>query len=109
MVNKTMSDSIATVGKDTESLVKEMGSAVADTYHDSSAAARKTGRDLNQLAEAVVSDTKDGVRQVSDLVENESSKVVSYVRESIQERPNLTLGIAAGVGILIGMMLAARR
>lgn len=109
MASKTISESAAAAGKDTDSALKEMGSAVAETYHDSGVAARKTATGLNQLAEAVVHDTKDGVRQVTHLVESESSKAIGFVRESIQERPNLTLGIAAGAGILIGMMLSARR
>lgn len=102
MAHKSLTESIADVGKDA-------GSAVAETYRDSGAAARKTANNLNALANAVAHDTRDGVRQVTDLVENESSKVIGYVRSSVQERPNLTLGIAAGVGILIGMMLSSRR
>lgn len=102
MAHKSLTESIVEVGKDA-------GSAVADTYHDSGVAARKTASNLNALADAVAHDTRDGVRQVTHLVENESSKLISYVRESIQERPTLTLGVAAGVGILIGMMLSARR
>lgn len=88
---------------------KNAASAAAETFHDTGAAARTTAKDLGALADAVKSDTSDGVRQLTHLVEDESSKVVKYVRESVQERPNLTVGVAAGIGVFIGMMLAGRR
>lgn len=102
MATETLTDSVAKAGKNA-------GSAVADTFHDTGVAVRKTANGLNTLADAVASDTKDGVRQLTHVVGNESSKVIGFVRESIQERPNLTVGIAAGLGILIGVMLSARR
>lgn len=88
---------------------KNAASAAAETFHDTGAAARTTAKDLGVLADAVKSDTADGVRQLTHLVEDESSKVVKYVRESVRERPNLTIGVAAGIGVFIGMMLASRR
>lgn len=88
---------------------KTAAAAVAETFHDTGAAARTTAKDLGVLAEAVQSDTKDGVRQLTNIVEDESSRAVKYVRESLQERPNLTVGIAAGIGVLIGLMLSGRR
>jgi len=102
MTTESVTDSFAKAGKNA-------GSAAVETFHDTNIAARKTANGLNALADAVVADTKDGVRQLTHVVENESSKVVSFVRESIQERPNLTVGIAAGLGILIGLILSGRR
>lgn len=88
---------------------KKVASAAAETFHDTGAAARTTAKDIGALAEALKSDASDGVRQLTHIVEDESSKVVKYVRESIQERPNLTIGVAAGIGVLIGLMLSSRR
>ncbi len=88
---------------------KQAAAVAAETFHDTGVAVRKTASDLNALAEAVQSDTKDGVRQLTHVVENESSKVIGLIRESIQERPNLTVGIAAGLGIILGLMLSGRR
>lgn len=102
MSNDTLTDTLA---KGT----KKSSSSAADTFHDTSVAARTTAKDLGTLAEAVQSDAKDGIRQLTHIAEDESSKVIKYVRESIQERPNLTVGIVAGVGVLIGLMLSGRR
>jgi ElaB/YqjD/DUF883 family membrane-anchored ribosome-binding protein len=102
MSNDTFTDSIAKAGKKT-------GAAAAEMYHDSGVAARRTATDLSALADAVSADTRHGVSQLTRAVENESSKVLGYVRESIQTRPNLTIGLAASLGIVIGMMLTSRR
>lgn len=102
MANETLTDTVAKSGKN-------MSTAAAETFHDTGIAARRTASGLNALAEAVASDTKDGVRQLTHVVENESSKIIGFMRESIQERPNLTVGIAAGLGIMLGLILASRR
>ncbi len=102
MPNESFTDTVVKGAKNT-------AASAAETFHDTSVAARTTAKDLGALAEAVQSDTQDGVRQLTHLVEDESSKVIKYVRESIQERPNLTVGVVAGIGVLIGLMLSGRR
>ncbi|MBA4226438.1 MAG: hypothetical protein C0456_07375 [Hyphomonas sp.] len=88
---------------------KNTATAAAETFHDTAVAARTAAKDIGALAEAAQSDTKDGVRQLAHLAEDESSKVIKFVRQSLQERPNLTVGVVAGIGVLIGMMLSGRR
>ncbi len=88
---------------------KEGADGASQTFHDTGAAARTTAKDLGVLASAVQSDAKDGFRQLTNIAEEESSKVVKYVRASIQERPNLTVGVVAGLGVLIGLVLSGRR
>lgn len=83
--------------------------AVAETFHDTRDAVRETADGLNSLVSAVQSDAKNGVRELTRVVEHESSKVMGLIKESIQERPNLTVGVAAGLGILMGLMLSGRR
>ena len=102
MSDDTVSNSFAKTGK-------QAAAAAAETFHDTGVAVRKTANGLNALADAVQSDTKDGVRQLTHVVEQESSKVVGLIRESIQDRPNLTVGIAAGLGIVLGLFLSGRR
>jgi len=102
MANENMTDAFVKTGKNSSA-------AAIETFRDTSVAARKTANGLSALAEAVASDTKDGVRQLTHVVENESSKIISFVRESIQERPSVTVGVAAGLGILLGLILSGRR
>lgn len=102
MANENQSDSFVKTAK-------HAGAMAAETFHDTAVAAKKSANGMGALAEAISSDTKDGVRQVSHALQAESSKVVSLVRASIQERPNLTVGIAAGLGILLGLAMSSRR
>lgn len=88
---------------------KRVADGAAETFRDTGIAVRTTARDLGALANAVQADAKDGFHQLTDMAEGESSKVVKYVRTSIQERPNLTVGIVAGIGVLIGLVLSGRR
>lgn len=102
MAKETITDSLVKAGK-------SAGAEVGDTYHDTAVAARRTANGLSAFAEAVTSDTKDGVRQLTNVVEKESSKVISFMRESIQERPSVIIGVAAGLGVLLGLYLSGRR
>lgn len=102
MSKEPFSDTLTKVTKNTSALS-------SDTFHDTRVAARSTTKDLGGLADAVQSDTMDGVRQLTTMVEDESSKAISHIRSSIQEHPTLTIGIIAGMGVLIGLMLSGRR
>lgn len=86
----------------------QFGDAVSETFHDTNVAARKTAKGLGVLAEAIAADTQDGIHKVSKAVQGESSHVMRVLGENIKERPTLTLGIAAGLGVLIGMILSGR-
>lgn len=102
MANEYSTDSLAKPAK-------HAGAVVADTFHETTVAAKKSANGLGTLAEAISHDTQDGMRQVTHAVQAESSKVVSLVREAIQEKPNLTIGIAAGIGMLLGLAMSGRR
>lgn len=102
MANESVTDSFA-------KSAKNAGAMAADTFHDTAVAAKKSANGMGALADAISSDTRDGVRQVTHALQAESSKVVGVVREAIQERPNLTVGIAAGLGILLGLAMSGRR
>jgi ElaB/YqjD/DUF883 family membrane-anchored ribosome-binding protein len=91
MPDDTFTETIAKGGK-------KAAETVADTFEDTGDAFRTATKDIGALATAAQADTKEGARQVTE-----------YVRESIHERPNLTLGIAAGLGVLLGLMLSGRR
>jgi len=102
MAHEKITNSLAKYGK-------SAGSAATKTFHDASFAARRSAHGLNSLAEAVAHDTKDGVWQIMHVVENESSKIIRFIRRSIQDRPTVTVGVAASVGVLIGLTLSGRR
>jgi ElaB/YqjD/DUF883 family membrane-anchored ribosome-binding protein len=94
---------------DTGQSSAQFGDAVSETFHDTNVAARKTAKGLGVLAEAIAADTKDGVHKISEAVKGESSHVLRVLGESVRDRPSLTLGIAAGLGILIGLIVSGRR
>jgi ElaB/YqjD/DUF883 family membrane-anchored ribosome-binding protein len=88
---------------------KTVGALTAETFHDTTAAARKSANGLGTLASAIASDTSNGAHQLGEAFKTESSKAMNVLRTTIQERPNLTVGIAAGIGVAIGLALSSRR
>jgi ElaB/YqjD/DUF883 family membrane-anchored ribosome-binding protein len=68
--------------------------------------ASKASRRLQKFAD------KYGVAERADKfvdsVEQRATHAYGAVKERVQERPTMALGVAAGVGILIGLMLARR-
>jgi ElaB/YqjD/DUF883 family membrane-anchored ribosome-binding protein len=88
---------------------KHAGAAAADTFHDTAVAARKSANGMGTLADAIASDTQAGARQLGHAFQTESSKLMQMARTTIQDRPNLAVGVAAGVGIALGLVLSSRR
>lgn len=102
MPNKSNTSSISNT-------VSHATDVVADVFHDTGVMAHNSAESLGHLAEAVAADTQEGFRQLVHQAEGETSKVVNQAREAIQLHPNLTVGLAAGFGMLLGIFLSARR
>jgi ElaB/YqjD/DUF883 family membrane-anchored ribosome-binding protein len=82
---------------DAEALVK----ATAELSGDSLTAARTRARDSVRIAKARLEEAQDVVVQKAKGAANATD---TYVRESPWE----AIGIAAGVGVLVGVLLARR-
>ncbi len=88
---------------------KNMGDAAVTAFHDTTVAARKTAHGLNEYAGDVVHDAKDGVRHFTYAAEKETSKAVKLMRDFVEDRPKASLGLAAGLAMIVGVILWNRR
>lgn len=97
VTNDQLKDHFKDALADAEALVK----ATADLGGDSLAEARTRARDSLRLAKARLEETQDALLQKARGAANATD---SYVRDSPWE----AIGIAAGVGVLVGVLLARR-
>lgn len=73
-------------------------------------------KDVSRLADAASKAARDevkhtGVRlhKLSGSMRQRASQTASYVNEQVREHPGASVGIAVGAGLLLGLMLTARR
>jgi ElaB/YqjD/DUF883 family membrane-anchored ribosome-binding protein len=88
-------------GKDRQALRKSLR-AVRDDVNT-------LGQDISELAGAVRSNAGSRVRKLRESAEHSAADAIERLQEQVRERPALTIGAAAGAGLLIGLLLAARR
>jgi ElaB/YqjD/DUF883 family membrane-anchored ribosome-binding protein len=67
------------------------------------------GNDIAELADAVKLDASSRVRRIRDTGKTYALNTVERMQDQVRERPGIALGAAAGAGLLIGLLLAARR
>ena len=73
-------------------------------------------REWPEVARQTLEATRGSLDEVAEVIAEHSGKTVSVVRDQLQEllhvageRPLLALGLAGGVGLLLGLMLASGR
>jgi ElaB/YqjD/DUF883 family membrane-anchored ribosome-binding protein len=71
---------------------------VADVRHD-----------VEQLATTVGAEVKARAGSLSRAAQETTSRAVEATRSQVRERPAAAMGVAAGAGLLLGLLLASRR
>jgi ElaB/YqjD/DUF883 family membrane-anchored ribosome-binding protein len=66
-------------------------------------------QEVGHLASAVGDEIKARADAIGRSVMTTTSRAVDATRESVRQRPAAALGVAAGAGLLVGLLLAARR
>jgi ElaB/YqjD/DUF883 family membrane-anchored ribosome-binding protein len=69
--------------------------------------AAKAGEKVQKFADKL--NSPEGLNRAYGEVEERASRAYGAVRERVKERPGVALGVAAGAGMLIGMLLTRRR
>ena len=70
---------------------------------------KELGRDLRKFMETVGAEARDGASHLVDRARNQSGEAYRNVAHAVKERPGVALGVAAGAGLLIGLLLSHRR
>jgi ElaB/YqjD/DUF883 family membrane-anchored ribosome-binding protein len=65
--------------------------------------------DVGQLAESIGHEAKARARDVTEASKEQTHRALEAARTQVRERPAATLGIAAGAGLVLGLILAGRR
>jgi ElaB/YqjD/DUF883 family membrane-anchored ribosome-binding protein len=93
--------------------VREAFRATADDVLEDFA---ELSRDVSKLAEAAghaarqeVDNTRDRIERLGRGVRERASARADYVTDKVRAHPNAALGATLGVGVLIGLLLSARR
>ena len=89
--------------------LRKVEASIDGALHDPAKLARQTGNGIADMTEALLGDAEANIGQFAKMAQSEGTKAVNTFRRSAQERPTLTVGLAAGAGIILGLLLAARR
>jgi ElaB/YqjD/DUF883 family membrane-anchored ribosome-binding protein len=65
--------------------------------------------EVGQLATAIGDEVKARAGTMSKAAQETGSRAMEAARIQVREHPAATLGIAAGAGLLLGLLLAGRR
>ncbi len=89
---------------------KDTVEAKADgLIHDTTQSARHAAEGLSELTDAIVQDGRDGASRVAKAVQRGSDAAVTAFRDNVKAQPSLMIGLAASAGLILGLVLAARR
>ncbi|MBI1252265.1 MAG: DUF883 family protein [Alphaproteobacteria bacterium] len=79
--------------------------AIASATNDATA----VRHDLTHLASAIGEEVKARASTFSDMSKVRARRALEQTNKAIRRRPAAALGIAAGAGVVLGLLLAGRR
>lgn len=98
----TLKEDVRTVGADVGDLATEIKSEAQRQL----SAARLEAK---HRADAIRTEAKQRIKAARTAATIRAASAAEAVEETVRERPAAALGIAAGIGFLIGLLVAARR
>lgn len=66
-------------------------------------------REVKNLNASLLDDAKDRAGLMATRVKKDSKAALSHLQHQVTEKPALSVGIAVGAGILLGLLFSARR
>lgn len=94
---KLMSE-LTQVLKDAEEFIKHSEEQASEGFHST-----------RQKLESTLKNAKTEINHIEDLVVRKSKEVAHNADDYVHENPWKTAGIAAGVGLLIGLLIARNK
>jgi ElaB/YqjD/DUF883 family membrane-anchored ribosome-binding protein len=67
------------------------------------------GNDVAQLASTVGDEAKGQIHHAAQSARHGAEGAITVLQERVREKPGVALGLAAGAGVLLGLLLAGRR
>ena len=77
--------------------------------HGTRDALGNVAREVKNLNKTIMGDAKIRTDKVKAMVDKQGRAALSNLQHTVKEKPALAVGIAVGSGILLGMLLSARR
>jgi ElaB/YqjD/DUF883 family membrane-anchored ribosome-binding protein len=66
-------------------------------------------REVKNLRSSLIDDAKTTTGKVAKIVDKNGRAALSNLQHTVQEKPALSVGIAVGAGVLLGMLFSSRR
>jgi ElaB/YqjD/DUF883 family membrane-anchored ribosome-binding protein len=109
--SRSASDDIADIEREIAGLMSDLEARVSRLNNLSRTGASNAATAASDYVSETLSDTADRLRNGAHVVTDEATKIggdaLRRIEEEVEQRPLLTLAIAAGIGFLAGM--AGRR
>jgi ElaB/YqjD/DUF883 family membrane-anchored ribosome-binding protein len=94
---------------DQENKMPRMSDGIAGNARDVSDDVKAFGRDVLKLANALSDEARTRVEGLGETATHQAKAAYTNVRSRVDANPALALGMAAGVGVLVGFLLKGRR
>jgi ElaB/YqjD/DUF883 family membrane-anchored ribosome-binding protein len=94
-----------------DDLAKQMETLRADVAHLTETLGKLTRAEAQEAAvgaRRVVRKARDGVEHEYERLQHQAVEAVDHADALIREKPAMAMGIAAGVGLLAGLMLSRK-
>ena len=90
----------------TESFIEKNGDAAISEARD---AFGKAARQVKKLNANLMDGAKDRTDKMATLLEKQGRVAFSNLQHVVSERPTVSVGVAVGAGLILGLLLSARR
>ena len=90
----------------TENFIEKNGDAA---MHDARDAIGKAARQVKKINARLLNGAKDRTDEVTTLLEKQGRVAFSNLQHVVSERPAASVGVAIGAGLILGLLLSARR
>jgi ElaB/YqjD/DUF883 family membrane-anchored ribosome-binding protein len=88
---------------------RRAASHMQKTLHSLRDDVNSLGHDMAEFAGALQHDASDQAGVLAQRAQRAAQQAVASLQEQVRERPGVAIGIAAGAGIILGLLLANRR
>jgi len=90
-------------------LVEKIEAKAEGVEHNIAESTRRAANGISELTDTLVHEGRDSAGRIATFMQKSSDGAVKAFRDNVKAQPSLMVALAAGAGIVVGVMLAARR